>query len=227
MRRFHRLLFVAVTLLLTGCAFGTRYPTLIYPPTDHAGVVASAQAVSAPSLIHPRARIVLNPFIDERSDKKLVGTVRNAYGMRTADVIPKNSVPDWVAQALAQELSQDGYDVVFGNGKTVEEPDVVTVDGQILNVFCDMYFSYTGKVSLLVHVARGGTDLFNRVYTGEGSAGLAFAMTEESYAQSLALALQDVLRQFLADLDASLGIHGGSIQTIGSRPGPSGAKGVR
>jgi len=41
-------------------------------------------------------------------------------------------------------------------------------------------------------------------YSGEGSAGLAWAATEESYAQSLALALAAAIRQLIADLDNSL-----------------------
>ena len=87
---------------LAGCAFGTRQPTLIYPPAPESGAtpVANAAATSAPKNL----RINLVPFVDQRSDKKVVGTVRNGFGMRTADVIPTNSVADWVTQALKMEL---------------------------------------------------------------------------------------------------------------------------
>jgi hypothetical protein len=43
-----------------------------------------------------------------------------------------------------------------------------------------MYFSYTGQVSLVAKVSQDGKDLLNRHYSGEGSAGLAVAMTAES-----------------------------------------------
>jgi len=46
--------------------------------------------------------------------------------------------------------------------------------------------------------------LLNKHYAGEGSAGLAVAMTAESYAQSLVLALSAALKQFVAELDKSL-----------------------
>ena len=64
-----------------------------------------------------------------------------------------------------------------------------------------MYLSYTGQVSLIVKASKEGTVLLNKSYSGEGSAGLAWAMTEESYSQSLALALASALKQFVADLD--------------------------
>lgn len=67
-----------------------------------------------------------------------------------------------------------------------------------------MYFSYTGQVSLVTRVQQGGKEVLNRHYAGEGSAGVAFAATGESYAQSLALALSSALRQFVADLGKSL-----------------------
>ena len=97
-------------VLLSGCAFGTRQPTLIYPPAVESGEKSVAHAAVTPS--PKNVRIVLKPFTDQRSDKKVVGTVRNAFGMRTADVIPTNSVTDWVTQALGTELRNNGYTVI-------------------------------------------------------------------------------------------------------------------
>jgi len=70
-----------------------------------------------------------------------------------------------------------------------------------------MYFSYTGQVSLVAKVNKDGKELLNKHYAGEGSAGLAVAMTAESYAQSLALALSAALKQFVAELDQSLALN--------------------
>jgi len=97
-------------VLLSGCAFGTRQPTLIYPPAVESGEKAVAHAAVMP--IPKSVQIVLKPFTDQRSNKKVVGTVRNALGMRTADVIPTNSVTDWVTQALGTELRNNGYTFV-------------------------------------------------------------------------------------------------------------------
>jgi hypothetical protein len=113
-----------------------------------------------------------------------VGTVRNAFGMRTADVIPTNSVTDWVTQALGTELRNNGYTVISEIPTGTSQGSSAVVSGEILNVFCDMYFSYTGQVSLVAKVNQDGKELLNKHYAGEGSAGVAVAMTAESYAQS-------------------------------------------
>lgn len=189
-------------VLLAGCAFGTRQPTLTYPPASEPGEKSIAHAEVKPS--PKNVQIVLKPFTDQRSDKKVVGTVRNALGMRTAEVIPTNSVTDWVTQALGTELRSNGYTVVSEIPAGTPQGTSAVVSGEILNVFCDMYFSYTGQVSLVAKVSQDGKEVLNKHYAGEGSAGLAVAMTAESYAQSLALALSSALRQFVSDLDKSL-----------------------
>lgn len=187
---------------LAGCAFGTRQPTLTYPPPTDADGRSVAHA--AASEAHQAVEIVLYPFVDQRSDKKAVGTVRNALGMRTADVIPTNSVSEWVTEAVAVELQEHGYTVIRDTSQDSSKSGTAHISGEILNVFCDMYFSYTGQVSLLAKATRDGKELFNKHYAGEGSAGLAVAATSESYAHSLALALSAALKRFVSDLDDSL-----------------------
>lgn len=193
---------LAVVIGLSGCAFGTRQPTLTYPPAAEAGDAAVAAPVA--SVTAKGKTVILSNFRDERSDKTVVGTVRNGFGMRTADVVPTNSVTDWVTQALGSELRASGFEVKPGNSMNPGDPDSMLVSGDVLNVFCDMYMSYTGQVSLLTKVNTGKGELMTKHYAGEGSAGLAFAATGESYAQSLALALRNALRKFIADLESKL-----------------------
>lgn len=188
--------------VLSGCAFGTRQPTLVYPPPGDPSVTVAetARSTAAPK----KTKIVLAPFRDERTDKTVVGTVRNGFGMRTADVVPTNNVANWVTDAVGTELRLSGYSVVRGGASDPNDPESVLIGGDVLNVFCDMYLSYTGQVSLLVRVSRGNRDLLAKHYAGEGSAGLAMAATGESYAESLALALRDALRKFVAELEGKL-----------------------
>lgn len=187
-------------VVLVGCAFGTRQPTLVYPPASEPADKMAAHAAVPPA--RKNVQIVLKPFVDARSDKRVVGTVRNAFGMRTADVIPTNDVSGWVTQAVATELEKNGYTVVSSPDQPGNTGKVVS--GEVLNVFCDMYLTYNGQVSLVVKVNEDGKELLNRHYAGEGSAGMAVAMTAESYAQSLALALAAALQKFVADLNQAV-----------------------
>lgn len=190
-------LFVAVAL--TGCAFGTRQASLSYPP------VASGAAVQpAAASVSKNTTIVLSRFADERTDKSVVGTVRNGFGMRTADVVATKDVSEWVTSAVGSELRANGYKVVSGADQDLKDPKLVVLSGSVQNAFCDMYMSYSGQVSLLAKVTSGNSEVINRQYTGEGSAGVVMAATGESFAESLSLALRDALKQFMADLEGKL-----------------------
>jgi hypothetical protein len=203
--RFARLFaaWVAVALL-AGCAFGVRNATLLYPPKADSPIVPQAQAAPEPTT--KKVPIALVTFVDQRTDNKAVGTMRNGFGMRTADVLATNSVTEWVTQAVRTDLEKSGYSVVMATGGAPAGAGTV-VSGDVLNVFCDMYMSYTGQVSLLMRVSKDGNELATKHYSGEGSAGIAFAGTAESFGESLSLALAAALKKFVADLDATLKAH--------------------
>ena len=189
-------------VFLAGCAFGTRNATLIYPPKPESQTVPVAQAAAAPAA--KNIALVLAPFSDQRTDKKVIGTMRNGLGMRTADVVAMNSVPEWVTQAIKTELENTGYSVTTGTASASASGASAVVSGEVLNVFCDMYFSYAGQVSLLAKASKDGKEVLNKHYSGEGSAGLAIAGTAASFGQSLALALAVAVKQFVSELDKSL-----------------------
>lgn len=192
--------FLFVAAALAGCAFGTRQAALNYPP---AAPDAAVQQTPASNAVTKNTTIVLKKFADERSDKSVVGTVRNGFGMRTADVVATTDVSEWVTKAVGTELRANGYKVVGSAPESANDPRVVVVSGSVLNAFCDMYMSYTGQVSLLTKVAKGNNEVVAKHYSGEGSAGLAVAATGESFAESLSLALRDALKKFMADLEGA------------------------
>src|SRR5512139_2238412 len=166
----------ALSFILIGCAFGTREAMLRYPPTIEADAVPAAQAAPAPQ---PRTiQIHLTAFNDQRQDKTLVGTVRNGFGMRTADVIATNSVPEWVSEALTSELHNTGYTVTT---RSEGSRSLAVLSGDIVNVFCDAYFTYEGKITLYVKLNKNGKDVLSRTYVGNGSAGMNWAATSDAY----------------------------------------------
>lgn len=191
----------AVVLLLTGCAFGDRQATLSYPPKSSADE-SDTHAYTAIQHEPKNIAVIVKPFTDNRTDKSRVGTVRNGFGMQTANVIPRNSVTDWVTDGLRSELKNYGYTVITENSHPSQT--VVEISGETLNVFCDMYFNYMGEVSIIARVKKDDEELFNKHYNGEGSVGLAWAGTGDSFSASLSLALATVLREFLKDLDQAV-----------------------
>lgn len=183
--------------LLGGCAFGERQAKLGYPPAENGNeaIVSVANAATAPA---PRGTVHIAAFEDVRPEKRVVGHVRNGFGMKTAEVVAQRDVPTWVREAIASELQAAGYAVAEG---TATE-GVPVISGAIIRVYCDAYFTYEGEVMLRIETARAGESLIARTYTGKGSAGVSWAATGDSYSESLSLALQDALRQFIAELNS-------------------------
>ncbi len=186
-------------IVLSGCAFGERQANLNYPPHEESGLVSLAQASATSG---SRGVIYLENFGDLRSDKKIVGQVRNAFGMKTGEVIAVGDVSEWVRDALAHELRAAGYRV---EERAAGPTDATTLSGDIIRVYCDAYFSYDGEVTLWVEAKKAGQNLLERGYSGTGSAGLNLAATGDSYSESLSLALRAALQQVLSDI-ASLDI---------------------
>lgn len=194
---FARLLsLTSLALALSACAFGTRQPTLVYPPAAGAAASAASSAASGPKAVS----IVVQPFVDARADKTKVGTVRNGFGMPTADVVPTNNVADWFNGALKTELQRNGYTVLSAPASGAS---FAVLSGQIRNVWADMYFTYNGEIAFDAQLKQGNTDLLAKNYQGNGSAGVVVAATAESYAQTLAITLANTLKAFFADLEAA------------------------
>ncbi len=192
-------LLIAATVVLEGCAFGARNATLRYPPQAEPSGGPVARAATAPA--GQKGQIALAAFSDARTDKKLVGAVRNGFGMRTAEVVSADSVPTWVTGALKTELTASGYQVT---DKVDESGAGTSLGGDVTLVWCDAYFTYSGEVALSIRLRRDGRDVLSRSYTGQGSAGMNWAATAEAYGQTLSIALADALRQLMPDLDKAL-----------------------
>jgi hypothetical protein len=189
--------------VMTGCAFGTRQVPLVYPPeraSEDPGPKIAKAAGTVPVAGQP---IILLPFTDQRADKRLIGEVRNGWGMRTADVVTDRDIVDWVTRAVAMELENAGYQVVPVDRMSPFD-NTPTLTGDLVTVYCTALFSYEGEVSFFAKVERDGQELLKKRYTGKGSAGLNWAATESSYGQSLSLALSEGIRSLIADLKAAL-----------------------
>lgn len=180
------LLLFALVLCLSGCAFGTRKPMLTYTTT-------------LPAVSKNNIAVKVLPFKDERTwSKDKIGDVKNAYGMRCADIIPQNNVSEWITDALKKELSNAGYSV--SDDSTVSN----TIEGAVLEVYTDAYWNYGGRVRLSIALKRGGKMLFHKQYSAEKNCGMQWAATAASFAKTLELTLQDAMQQIIPDINKSL-----------------------
>ena len=181
-------------LMLSGCAFGNREAVLDYPPPEPTGMVSSAQASTDGAA---RGTIYLMDMEDLRPDKSVVGHVQNGFGMKTADVIAKREVPEWVRDALTYELEAAGFTVAEGEAAP---SDATTLSGDIIRVYCSAYFEFDGEVTLRIEASKEGETLFDQSFSGNGSAGTNFASTGDGFSESLSLALRAALQQVVAQL---------------------------
>ena len=200
---------VLLGLSLGGCAFGDRQANLQYPPKQDSGtVVKSAEATTmTPAAIASAPTIAILRFSDDRAEQNVVGHVRNGWGMKTADVLSPTDVSAWVSDALKFELEKVGFRVkqVTGTGDAAAAEADAAISGQVIRMYADAYFSYEGEVTLRAEIAKDGSKVMDRLYTGTAGGGLNMAATGASYAHTLSLALQDGLQEVVADIIREVG----------------------
>lgn len=193
------LLAISVLAGLSGCAFGTRHAELNYPPAKGGGeVIATAEAAGTPA---GAGFDVILAVADMRASKERIGNVKNGFGMDTANVVTEADIRTWVEDAFTRELTDAGYAVIPAGSGT--GPDTaIKLDAEVTKVYCDAYLTYDGEVLMTVTLSRQGAPAHVKAYEGSGSVGLSWAATAKSYGESLSLALQDGIRQVMADLAA-------------------------
>jgi len=174
---------------LCGCAFVDRGARLVEPPPDDASAAEPAADAGVVSLTVADAR---------PGAPRVVGHVKNGFGMNTADVaISEDPVP-WVRSALERELRAAGVRVVSASG------EVARLDARIQRLECDAYLTYEGHVDLTTTLTVAGRPPAPGMSAGEGGAGLNWSATEDSYSQTLALALRDAARKVARAVAAAL-----------------------
>jgi hypothetical protein len=190
-------------LLATGCAFGNRHATLMYPPAVAPRVAKAAPVVSANETALPT--VVVVPLLDQRPNKTAIGAVHNGFGMHTADVLANNSVPEWVTNAIASELRAVGFNVVVAQANDAKEAPLVT--GEVLTVYCPSWTKYEADVSFAVRVVADGKALLSKTYQGKNDSTTNWGASSKSYAQALAVALQSAAQSFAAELRRDIGVQ--------------------
>ena len=180
---------------IAGCAFGTRYVELSYPPQKQ---VEMSSTATQPVASGPRTQHVILAVNDVRETTDRIGNVRNTLGMDTASILTEDNIAVWVHDAIAFELDRLGYQLLDHRGAlSSKSTDRLTANVQ--NVFCDIYAVYDGEVSLQATLERVGREPVTAEFPAKVSSGLSWAGSGSATGESLAQALQTSIRNLLRD----------------------------
>ncbi|MFB3101786.1 MAG: hypothetical protein ACE1ZV_00840 [Alphaproteobacteria bacterium] len=91
MRKISTILLILAVTQMAGCAFGTRYVDLSYPPQKQ---VAVSSPETPPTISGPRTQAVFLVVNDTRETRDRIGNIRNTYGMDTASILTESNVED-------------------------------------------------------------------------------------------------------------------------------------
>jgi hypothetical protein len=185
-------------LALQACAFVDQeielgYTPQGYEPKGSGTVVAAAPKAAYTNHLNPEGRLI-------------IGTVKNGFGSRTADVLPVNDPAAWIANAVASELELAGY-TVEKSASTVVDDAARAIEVKVTKVFTDQDTGMMtiGAISTLFYeltVKSNGTvvatvpvtysaDIAERSIAGTGS--LKAAALKEALEKSLSTAMPQVL----------------------------------
>ena len=176
---------VPLLLSTSGCALGNRHIALKY--------VAVGETLSATG-----QKVAITQFVDLR-EKKDVGEVRNAYGMKTARVIADNQdVGAWVANAMTTELTQAGFEVE--KFTDVVPPEYkIQISGVVSEAYAKMYMNATAQITANINITRSGVAVLSKEYSGKKAVLAVFVSTGE-YENAMQGALQDLMKKCLPDV---------------------------
>lgn len=185
-------------ILFAGCAFVDERVDLTYERT-----VNAKGGTGEVYIAKPKDNTGLNK---KPSGEIIIGTVKNTYGMKTADVITSNDIGDWIVKAFMQELSFAGYTVI----PVTELPDDVPkgIDLTILRVFVDQDpgFWTVGAISdiqFTVEIWKNGVKvkIINVMAKGDERSVMGSAETKGI---SLKKALQSAMQQAIPEIIKTL-----------------------
>lgn len=187
----------AAMALSTGCAFTN---VDIHPPDGASASKLAAQGRNGPG--RGREVIVHAPFGDLRHDRKRCGMQKNGYNMDTADVKCSEPPGQWLADALAIELTRAGYKPLRSDA--VPGPTTVIVRGAVHQLFLEPKHDFwtltvEGDVSArLVVTSASGLHAERSFYVKGTDTGLA--STEATFQASADDATHEIARSMVASL---------------------------
>jgi len=174
-----------------GCAFGTRHVKL-NPMKTSLTMDATGQSAFV-EVIDKR-----NPVL-----KPVVGHVKNAYGMKTAQVVADKEVSIWIRNIILEGLKRSGASVITDEANLDNRTSKITVD--VLVFYAQAYTRYGGEVTVALTVKKNNRDIIKeKNYSGKAILGMNWGATSESYQKVLELAMEEMLQKLIPDIMAAI-----------------------
>jgi hypothetical protein len=139
---------------------------------------------------------------DERSLGQQVGALRNIFGMPIIKIVTEDNIPEWITDALRMELAHAGYTI-----SDIQGEQGYLIEGKILKVFASTYFIYHGRLTTQLSLKKDDQILFQKIYENKESNGMNCIAQASSCAEALKLNLQEMCKQFIADINEELRNH--------------------
>jgi hypothetical protein len=173
------------SLVVSGCASQRRI-SLDYQPIGQ-------QKAAAP------LTVAVMKFADRRADKT-VGMI-SGPSMAKMSLVPsgEKDAGQWIAGAMAAELSQAGLQVTVASPGTV-----VTIMGNVIDVNVRTNAGIKAVVTTDVIVITGGVAVLARQYTGSFSVAPSAAPTVDDCRGALESALQDAMKKAVPEVLAAI-----------------------
>ena len=195
---------VTINILLLACIFEltacvTRPVELYYPPDARA--VANQPASADDNSDQSNAREIVLDTFDARTEKVRLNDRSNGgfVGFQYTMFVTEDDMAEWVSDAVAFELGEAGYSVIRKDTRTSNDAVLgLTVDLQKL--FASVTAEISTEALIQATLQRENKTQITRQYDGIGRA-TNFVDSGETFAKSLALALQDAISKMLVDLE--------------------------
>lgn len=182
---------IVFVYLTTGCAFVDQKVPLAY-----------SQAVAGVEGGQGQSVQVETPTGAELKENKkglcIVGNVKNSYGMKTADTVTENSVPQWIADAMCVELEAAGF-----APQTVDTLPATAERGistRVIKVWVEQDPGFwtvgaIGEVQLRISLYRGGEVVKEFDVESKGQGDRSIVGDAKTKEESLRTALEACLKE--------------------------------
>jgi hypothetical protein len=180
-----------VLMLLSGCALVDQKVPLVYGQASAGVRTQSSGDIRIEKPVPPELTV-------KGKGLAVIGSVKNTYGMKTADTVTTDSVSDWVAQALRTELEAAGFKPTVVDDISVSPDNGIKT--RIIKVWVEQDPGFwtvgaIGEVQLRMALYREGKKVKEFDVESKGQGSRSMVGDETTKRDSLKVALETCMKK--------------------------------